>query len=89
MKTVEGFRLRTMLGEHIIAGEGLAQINFNKIISLNESAAYLWETVSGKEFTVEDLAAALVEKYGIEKELALKDSEAIAKKWIEAGIVTE
>ena len=35
MKIKEGFKLRTIVGEHIVTGEGLSQVNFNKIISLN------------------------------------------------------
>ncbi len=89
MKIVEGFRLRNIAKEHIVTGESLAQINFNKMISLNDSAAFLWQSVEGREFSVKDLADALVEEYGIDAETAMKDSEAIAKKWIEAGIVAE
>ena len=40
-----------MCGENIVAAEGLEHINFNKLISLNESAAYLWSELCGKEFT--------------------------------------
>lgn len=89
MKAKEGFRLRKLGREHIIMGEGLAQVNFNKIISLNSSAAYLWEAVQDKEFSVEDLAQLLIDEYGIDRELALKDSASIAQAWIEAGIVEE
>ena len=89
MRIVEGFRLRTIAGEHVVTGEGLRQINFNKMISLNESAAYLWQEVEGKDFTVSDLADALVARYEIDRETAEKDSAAIAVKWIEAGIVEE
>ena len=48
MKIKEGFVLRTIVGENVVIGEGLAQINFNKMICLNSSAAYLWREVEGK-----------------------------------------
>jgi len=64
-------------------------VNFNKMISLNASAAYLWNAVVGKEFSVEDLANLLTDQYEVDKETALRDSKAIAEKWIEAGIVSE
>ena len=87
MKTVEGFRLRPLGAEFIVTGESIKQVNFNKMISLNESAAYLWREVECKDFTVEDLARLLVERYEIDMETATKDSAAIAEKWVEAGIV--
>ena len=34
MRTVEGFRLRKMGSEYIIVGEGLGQVDFNKLASL-------------------------------------------------------
>lgn len=86
MKTKEGFILREMCGENIITGEGLEHINFNKLISLNSTAAFLWNAVVGKEFTVESMAQLLVDEYGIDMELALKDSAALSQSWIEAGI---
>ncbi|MBR5042344.1 MAG: PqqD family peptide modification chaperone [Bacteroidales bacterium] len=89
MKTVPGFTLRPLGKEFIITAESIQKINFNKMISLNESAAYLWKAVDGKEFTADTLADLLVERYEIDRATALRDSENIAAKWIEAGIVTE
>ena len=86
MKTKEGFVLREMCGENIITGEGLEHINFNKLISLNSTAAFLWNAVAGKEFTVESMAQMLVDEYGIDMELALKDSASLSQAWVEAGI---
>ena len=86
MKIKEGFVLREMCGENIVAAEGLEHINFNKLISLNESAAYLWKELCGKEFTIEEMAELLIARYGIDKELALKDSAALCEAWVKAGI---
>ena len=86
MKTKDGFVLREMCGENIITGEGLEHINFNQLISLNATAAFLWKAVAGKEFSAETMAQLLVDEYGIDMELALKDSAALCQAWIEAGI---
>ena len=87
MKIKDGFVLREMCGEYIVAAEGLQNINFNKLISLNATAAFLWKELEGKEFTVEDMAQLLVDEYEIDMELALTDSANLVKSWIEAGIV--
>ena len=89
MKTVEGFTLRSLAKEYIITAEDVRNINFNKLVSLNESAAYLWESVNGKEFDADTLADLLVERYEVDRETALRDSEAIIEKWKEAGIATD
>lgn len=86
MKIVEGFKLRKLGREYIVVGEGLKQVNFNKMISLNETAAYLWEEVADKEFTKEDLVDLLLNRYEVEKEIAEKDVDALLSKWVEAGL---
>lgn len=89
MKIKEGFKLRTVGNEYIVAGEGLQQIDFNKLISLNSSAAYLWKEVEGKEFDVQTLADLLTAKYNILSEQALVDAADVATSWIKVGIVKE
>lgn len=87
MKIIDGFRLRDVMGQATVIGEGAGQVNFNKLITLNETAAYLWRSVEGKEFDEAMLAELLIEKYGIDKDLAASDAASIACRWIEIGIV--
>lgn len=87
MRLVDGFRLRDVMGQATVIGEGAGQVNFNKLITLNESAAFLWRSVEGKDFDAEVLASLLCEEYGIDAELAAKDAEAILARWAEIGLV--
>jgi hypothetical protein len=87
MKTKKGFVLRDVCGENVILAEGIENIDFNSIISLNETAAFIWRNVEGKDFDVEYMAEKLQEEYDVNKKTALKDCETLAAKWLEAGIV--
>ncbi len=87
MKIKEGFILRSICGEYIVVGEGLAQVNFNKMLSLNESAAYLWKEVEGKEFTPEDLVNLLLDKYDVSRKQAAADVEKLTATWVKEGVV--
>ena len=87
MKFKTGFTLREFCGEKIVVAEGLENINFNKMLVLNDSAAFLWNGFYGKEFEAKDLAEALVEKYGIDSELAEKDSAKLLEQWKSAGVL--
>lgn len=86
MRIKEGFILRTICGESVVVGEGLAQVNFNKMLSLNASAAYLWKGVEGKDFTLDDLTALLLEKYDVSAERAAEDAAKVAEIWIREGV---
>ena len=86
MKIKEGFVLRTICGQNVVSGEGTANVNFSKLVSLNDSAAYLYKKVEGKEFTPETLADLLLEEYDVDRETAMKDAEALCAQWKEIGI---
>lgn len=86
MKINEGFELREMCGEHIIIAYGEKNINFSKVIALNESAACIWRAVTGKDFTAEDMAAILCGEYEVSHEQALEDCIRIAEEWQELGL---
>ncbi|WP_337387695.1 PqqD family protein [Prevotella sp.] len=86
MKTKKGFVLRNVCGENIIVAEGKENIDFTKIISMNETAAYLWKNVEGKEFDSDTLMSLLINEYEVDDTTANKDAKNIAKQWIEAGI---
>ena len=86
MKTKKGFVLRNVCGENIIVAEGKENIDFTKIISMNETAAYLWKNVEGKEFDSDTLMSLLINECEVDDATANKDAKNIAKQWIEAGI---
>ena len=87
MRIIDGFRLRDVMGQATVIGEGVGQVNFNRLITLNATAAFLWRSVEGRDFDEEMLAELLVEEYGIDAELASKDADAIASQWREVGLV--
>ena len=87
MKQKQGFNLRHVGSEHIIVAEGLENIDFSKIISLHDSAAFLWTKVKDKEFTIKDLAELLIEEYDIDDATASTDAEVLAESWVKADIV--
>lgn len=87
MKIKEGFELRVICGEAIVVAHGRENIDFSKIINLNESAAYLWNKVVGTEFDAHRLAELLCEEYEVDEATALADSEKVMKDWLEAGLV--
>lgn len=89
MKIKDNFILRTLYNEKVVTTVGFENIDFNKLISLNSTAAFLWEKFVGKDFTAEDLAKALVEEYDVDYDTAFKDSENLAKSWIENNLVDE
>lgn len=83
-----GFKLRPLGNEFILVGEGIEQINFNKMITMNETAAYLWQQVmDGKDFDAKMLADLLTQEYEVSTEQALKDAQSTIESWLKAEII--
>lgn len=89
MKIRKGFVLREICGVKVVSGEGLDKVNYSKLITLNDTAAYLWEAIGEGEFSADSLTALLLEKYDVSEDTARKDVEALIGKWNELGMIEE
>lgn len=87
MKIKQGFELRDICGEKVIIASGIENIDFNKMISLNESAAYLWNQVEHKNFDANVLTQLLENEYEVDHATAHRDAESILQSWLEQGVV--
>lgn len=89
MKTKKGFVLRSLGREYILVSEGLEAADANKMISMNESAAFLWKAMEGKDFDVKTLAQLLANEYGIDLEIAEKDVTFLLETLAKANILED
>ena len=88
MKIKKGYILRTVCGENVIVGEGLDAINFGRMLSLNETAAWLWKrAVEQGDFTADSLAKALCDEYEVAPDQALADVKETINQWTELKVV--
>lgn len=89
MRQKKGFTLRDICGEKIIVAEGIENIDFSSIISMNESAAFLWQQLKGKPFTTDDMTRLLLDEYEVDEATARQDAEKLAEDWLKAGIISQ
>lgn len=87
MRIKKGFELRKICNENIVISHGIENIDFSKVISLNESAATIWHSVEGKEFTENDMVKALCDEYEVDEQTAQQDCVNLVASWIDAGLV--
>ena len=72
MKMKEGFILRKVGTQYVAAATGKASENFNGIIRLNESGAFVFRQLQ-EGVTAEELAARLLEEYDVDEAAARQD----------------
>lgn len=88
MRQKDGFVLRDVLGDKALVGEGADAINFGKMISMNDTAAWLWEKASELgDFTEEQLVDAILQEYDVDKAKAQADVTKLINTWKEMGVI--
>lgn len=86
MKIKEGFVLREVAGNFIVVAIGESVKQFNGVINLNETGAFLWKALE-KGATEEQLVDTLLAEYEVEKEIAEKDVKAFVEKLTQAKLI--
>lgn len=86
MKIKDGFILRNVAGNNVVVPIGQATIDFNGMISLNDTGAFIFEQMLN-EITRDELVQAVINEYGIDGELAQKDVDAFIEKIKGGGFV--
>lgn len=79
MKRNEDFLLRDVAGSLVIVPVGAAVMAFPGMITINATAAFLWEKLETEQ-TVESLTAALMERYEVEEDRAKADVIAFVER---------
>ena len=79
MKIKEGFILRNVAGSDVVVPIGDATLDFNGMMNLNETGAFLFgKMIEG--ISREDLIKALTDEYDVDVETATRDVDAFIEK---------
>lgn len=87
MKIKPGFKLNQVCGESFIMPMGENNIDFSKLIVLNESSLFLWQKMENSEFTADDLVNYLLSEYEVTEEVARQDVDTFIKQLQEENIL--
>ena len=74
MKLKEGFIFRKIAGDNVVVPIGQQIKEFNGLIKLNESGAFLWNILK-EGSSKEELVEKLLEEYEIDRDFAENDVE--------------
>ncbi len=77
MRLNNKYSVKDIAGEKVIILQGTYGADMTKVISLNATAEFLWNSMTDKEFSVKDIEETLMQQYGIDETTATADAE----KW--------
>lgn len=82
------FVLREVAGSYVAVAVGAASVDFNGMLTLNESGALLWrilERGAGRD----GLISALTDEYDVDAEQAARDADKFIETLRQAGCLEE
>ena len=82
----ENFLLQAVGGENLLVPIGAQVMDTNGIITLNETAAFIWDLLE-EDCTIEDLAAAIAERFEVTMEQAVSDVRSFVDKLDQNGLL--
>ena len=82
MKLKPNYKVRDIAGEKMVVMQGEDGVDLTKVILLNNSAEWLWNSFQGKDFSLDSAAQMLEERYAI----GMEQSKTDAEKWIESMV---
>jgi len=86
MKIKEDFVLRRVTDTWVVLPIGEATLNFNGMLTLNETGVFLWKLLE-EGSTLDGLVSALAQEYGVPPETARADTELFLQGLAEAGCI--
>ena len=79
MKARDGFILRNLAGEYVLAPVGKQIKDFNGIAVMNELSVFIWNHLR-TETTRQDLLAKILEEYDVDEATAAADLDEILSR---------
>ena len=86
MKIKDGFILRQVADSYIVVAVGDSVKEFNGIINLNETGAFIWGLFQ-KEASEEQVVSALLKEYDVDAETARKDVKIFVDKLKDKNLI--
>ena len=87
MNIKKGFELRDVCGEKVIIASGLENLDFTKLISVNETGADIWNLLLEGATTEEELIAKCLEMYEGDEAQMRSEVAAFLKELAEIGVL--
>lgn len=87
MRLKDDLILRHIGNDYIIVEPGQDQIDLSKVYTLNETAAWLWEELKGRDFLLTDVVDALLGQYEVDRETAEADAKTLLELFREQKLL--
>ena len=85
MRIKEEIKIKEIAGERVAIRQGKFGVDMTKIIAFNSTAEWLWNQLSDKDFSEQDVILLLINAFDLNEVTAKQD----AQKWIDQCVKAE
>ena len=86
MKIIKEFILRDIAGECVLVPTGITTQEFNGLITMSDTAKFIWENLE-KVDSFDELIQLMLDEYEIDEETAGKDAHAFISELLRVGFI--
>lgn len=86
MKIVKEFILREIAGECILVPTGATTQEFNGLITLTDTAKFIWKNLEKAE-SEQEMIQMVLDEYEVEEEIAARDVRGFVSELVRVGFV--
>lgn len=86
LKIKEGYLLRKVAGKYIVVPVGEEAMDFNGVITVNETGAFLWEKLENG-LNEQELVNCLLAEYDVDEQTAINDVSAFINNLKNAELI--
>jgi len=86
LKIKDGFVLKNIADNYVVVSVGEGNVDFNSMITTNETGAFLWEILE-KSATKEELVKAVLEEYDADEAVVSADVDKFIQKLSDKNII--
>jgi len=86
VKRKADFLMQRVGGEHLLVPLGAQVMDLNGLLTLNATAAWVWEQMA-EERSLDELAAAVAERFGVANETARADVQIFVDEITRLGLL--
>ena len=88
MKFNRSFQLRDVCGEHVLLATSAELIDFNRLVTLNETAFDIYQEFADKDFQLSDVESFLLQHYeGATAEVVAADVTRLFQEFQQEGLL--
>ena len=88
MKFKRSFQLRDVCGEHVLLATSAELVDFNRLVTLNDTAFDIYQEFADKEFQLSEVEAFLMQHYeGATAEVVAADVARLFQEFQQEGLL--